>query len=64
MENFGEKMGRKIFLMGVWLEEGEGKKLVGRRCFLSGLTKMCSTKWAEFFFFFGDFFSLDMIFFF
>ena len=48
MENFGEKMGRKIFLVGIWLEEGEEKKLVGRRGFVSGLDM--------------TFFFLDMIF--
>ena len=40
MENFGKKMRKKTFLVGVWLEEGEGKKLMGPRCFLSGSIKI------------------------
>ena len=54
MENFGEKMRRKTFLVGVWLERGEGKKLLGPRCFLPEPTKMFSlqnrekNEWEEF----------------
>ena len=54
MKNFGEKMGIKTFLVGVWLEEGEGKKLVGLRCFLSKFIKMFflqngeEIQWKEF----------------
>ena len=54
MENFEEKIGIKTFLVDIWLEGGEGKKLVGPRCFLSGPTKMFSlqngekTEWEEF----------------
>ena len=33
MKNFGEKMGIKTFLVGVWLEEGEGKKISGTQMF-------------------------------
>ena len=36
MENFGEKMGRKTFLVGVWLEGGEGKNWWGSGVFFSG----------------------------
>ena len=42
MENFGKKMRKKTFLVGVWLEEGEGKKLVVLRCFLSRPIKIFS----------------------
>ena len=42
MKNFGKKMGRKAFLVGVWLEGGERKKLVGLRCFLRNPTKIFS----------------------
>ena len=54
MENFGEKIRRKTFLMGVWLEGGEGKKLVEPTCFFSRPTKMLSpqneekTEWEKF----------------
>ena len=47
MKNFGEKMGNKTFLVGVWLEGGERKKLVGPECFLPKPTKMFSPKWRE-----------------
>ena len=40
MKNFGEKIRMKTFLMGVWLEGGEGKKLVEPRYFLSEPTKI------------------------
>ena len=33
-------MGEKTFLVGVWMERGEGKKLVGPGCFLPNPTKM------------------------
>ena len=42
MKNFGKKMRKKTFLVGVWLEEGEGKKLMGSRCFLFGPIKIFS----------------------
>ena len=42
MENFREKMRMKTFLVGVWLEGGEGKKLMGLGCFLPRHTKMFS----------------------
>ena len=42
MENFREKMEMKTFLVGVWLEGEEGKKLVGLGCFLPEHTKMFS----------------------
>ena len=54
MENFREKMRRKTFLVGVCLEGGKGKKLVGSRCFLSRLLKMFflqnreKIEWEEF----------------
>ena len=54
IENFGENMGMKAFLVGVWLEEGEGKKLVGPKYFLPEPIKTFSlqngekTKWEEF----------------
>ena len=54
IENFGENMGMKAFFVGVWLEGGEGKKLMGPKCFLPGPTKMFSlqnrekTEWEEF----------------
>ena len=54
MENFGKKIGRKFFLVGIWLEGGEGKNLVEHRCFLFRPTKMFSlqngekTEWEEF----------------
>ena len=38
---------KKTFLVGIWLKGGEGKKLVGFKCFLSGLTKMFSPKLKE-----------------
>ena len=47
MKNFREKMGRKTFLVGVWLERGDEKKLVGLGCFLPRITKMFSPKWRE-----------------
>ena len=34
----------KTFFVGVWLEGGEGKKLVGPRCFLPGLLKCFLSK--------------------
>ena len=46
-------MGRKTFFVSVWLEEGEGKKLMGFRCFLFRPTKMFfvqngeTTEWEE-----------------
>ena len=43
-KNFGEEMGMKTFFVGVWLEGGEGKKLVGPRCFLPGLLKCFLSK--------------------
>ena len=33
-------MGRKIFLVSVWMEGGDGKNLVGLGCFLSGPTNL------------------------
>ena len=45
-ENFGEKMERKTFLVGVWLEGEERKKLVGPGCFLPNFGE--KTKWEEF----------------
>ena len=42
MENFREKMEMKTFLVGVWLEGEEGKKLVRPGCFLPRHTKMFS----------------------
>ena len=47
MENFGEKMGRKTFLVGVLLEGGEGKNFVGSRYFLFRPTKMFSLQNGE-----------------
>ena len=44
MENFGEKIGRKTFLECVWLDEEEGKQMVGPRYFLSGSTKKVLSK--------------------
>ena len=35
-----KKIEEKTFLVGIWLEGGEGKKLVMPTCFLPGLTKM------------------------
>ena len=42
MENFREKMEMKTFLVGVWLEGEERKKLLGPWCILPGHTKMFS----------------------
>ena len=42
MENVGEKSGKKISLVGVWLEGGEKKILVGPGNFLPNFTKMFS----------------------
>ena len=42
MENVGEKSGKKISLVGVWLEGGEKKILVGPGNFLPSSTKMFS----------------------
>ena len=48
MENFGEKMGMKTFLVGVLLEGGEGKKFVGPRYFsLQTHQNVLSPKWGE-----------------
>ena len=44
MENFEKKMRMKTFFVGVWLEGGEGKKLVGPECFLPGLPKCFLSK--------------------
>ena len=44
MENFEEKMGRKTFFVGVWLEGGEGKKLVGPGIFSPGPPKCFLSK--------------------
>ena len=42
MKNFGEKMGRKTFFVGVWL--GEGKNLWGLGVFSSGIPKYFLSK--------------------
>ena len=43
-EIFKEKMGRKTFLTGVWLEEGEGKKIGRLGCYLPRPTKCFLSK--------------------
>ena len=43
----GEKSGEMMFLICVWLERREEKKLMGSECFLLGSTKMFSPKIGE-----------------
>ena len=47
MENLGEKSKEKIFLVSVWLEDGEETNLVGLRCFLPEPTKNISLQNEE-----------------
>ena len=47
MENVGEISGKKISLVGVWLEGGEKKILVGPGNFLPSSTKMFSPQNGE-----------------
>ena len=48
IENFREKMGKKTFLVGVWLERGEVKKIGEAHVFsLCAHQNVFSPKWRE-----------------
>ena len=40
-------MGEKTLFMAVWLERGEGKNLMGPKCFLPEPVKMFSPQFRE-----------------
>ena len=47
MENFGEKIEKKMNFCVIWFREGERKLLCGAQVFSNGPTKLFSPKWRE-----------------